>query len=112
MKKYRVKVNGKVFEVELEEVKKGDGTISYSKEKNDITVNTDKGTKVLSFMQGVIVDLKVKVGQEVIEGQTLAILEAMKMENEIVAPVAGTISKIFIQKQDTVENQEVLMIIN
>jgi len=110
MRKYRVKVNGKVYEVELEEITKEEGKVSYKKE--EVKVSENNGTKVQSFMQGTIVDLKVKQGQEVIEGQTLAILEAMKMENEIVAPVAGTISKIYIQKQDVVENQEVLMIIS
>lgn len=110
MKKYRVKVNGKVYEVELEEVTKKDGPISLK--KDEISVNKDTGHKVLSFMQGVIVDVKVKEGQSVIEGQTLALLEAMKMENQIASPVSGIISKIYIQKNDVVENQEVLMIIS
>lgn len=109
MKIYRVKVNGKVYEVELEEISRSDESISIGEDSN---TKDDSGTKVQSFMQGVIVDLKVVKGQKVIEGQTLAILEAMKMENEIVAPVSGTISKIFIQKQDHVENKEVIMIIS
>ncbi len=110
MKKYRVKVNGKVYEVELEEVTKSD--TSMSMKKKEVKLNENTGHKVISFMQGVIIDIKVKEGQSVIEGQPLAILEAMKMENEIVAPVAGTITKIYVQKQDNVENQEVIMIIN
>jgi biotin carboxyl carrier protein len=109
MKKYRVKVNGKVYEVELEEVTKKEGSISIN--ENDVNVSKDSGTKIISFMQGVIVDLKVAEGQTVIEGQTLALLEAMKMENQIVSPVDGTVSKIYIAKNDVVENQEVLMII-
>lgn len=109
MKKYRVKVNGKMYEVELEE-------INLSDQPKEPTVsipssNKDGGYKVKSLMQGVIVDIKVNVGQKVIKDQTLAILETMKMENEIVSPTNGTVTKIFINKQDTVENQEVIMIV-
>lgn len=110
MKKYRVKVNGKVYEVELEEIIKTENSISLA-EKKDVVTNNN-GTKVKTFMQGVIIDIKVKEGQDVIEGQSLAILEAMKMENEIVAPVSGTITKIYVNKQDRVENHEVIMIIS
>ena len=93
------------------EVTRTEGEISVGK-KEEVTMKSDaEGTKVLSFMQGTIVDVKVKANQEVIKGQTLAILEAMKMENEIVSPVSGVVKKVYIQKQDVVENQEVLMII-
>lgn len=109
MKKYRVKVNGKVYEVELEEITKTDKPITLNKKE---IVTNNNGTKVKTFMQGVIIDVKVKEGQEVIEGQSLAILEAMKMENEIVSPVSGTVSKIYVNKQDRVENHEVIMIIS
>lgn len=111
MRTYRVKVNGKVYEVELEEVIKKEESISLNPKK-EIKSKTANGVKIQSFMQGTIVDVKVVVGQEVIEGQTLAILEAMKMENEIVSPVKGVVSKIYINKQDRVENQEVLMLIS
>ena len=109
MKKYRVKVNGKVYEVELEEITKTDKPITMT--KKEVTTNNN-GTKVKTFMQGVIIDVKVKEGQDVIEGQPLAILEAMKMENEIVSPVSGTVTKIYVNKQDRVENHEVIMIIS
>lgn len=117
MKKYRVKVNGKVYEVELEEVASTEGKVTSNDKvekptQSDVKVESNKGHKVLSFMQGVIVDIKVKENTSVTKGQTLAILEAMKMENEIVAPVSGVVSKIFVSKQDPVENQEVIMIIN
>ena len=109
MKKYRVKVNGKVYEVELEEITKTDKPITLNKKE---VVTNNNGTKIKTFMQGVIIDIKVKEGQEVIEGQSLAILEAMKMENEIVSPVSGTVTKIYVNKQDRVENHEVIMIIS
>lgn len=111
MRIYRVKVNGKVYEVELEEVLKTEESISLSS-KTEVKNEKGSGVKIQSFMQGTIIDIKVIEGQEVIEGQTLAILEAMKMENEIVSPVRGIVSKVYIHKQDRVENQEVLMIIS
>ncbi len=109
MKKYRVKVNGKVYEVELEEITKTDKPITLNKKE---VITNNNGAKIKTFMQGVIIDIKVKEGQEVIEGQSLAILEAMKMENEIVSPISGTVSKIYVNKQDRVENHEVIMIIS
>ena len=109
MKKYRVKVNGKMYEVELEEIESNDTSMTQVTGKPS---STDGGQKVRSLMQGVIVDVKVSTGQKVVKGQTLVILETMKMENEIVSPLDGTITKIYVSKQDTVENQEVIMIIN
>jgi len=113
MKIYKVKVNGKVYEVELEEIRStGEVTKKAAPSKNtDIKMTEREGMNVVSFMQGVIVDIKVEEGQNVKEGSTVAVLEAMKMSNEIVAPVSGTVSKIFVKRQDTVENQEVIMII-
>ncbi len=107
MKKYRVKVNGKMYEVELEEIESTDEPITQQKQSS----TSENGYKVKSLMQGVIIDVKVTTGQNVKKGQALAILETMKMENEIVSPIDGTITKIYINKQDTVENQEVIMII-
>ncbi len=121
MKKYRVKVNGKVYEVELEAVEKVEGSIDFKKEKkevedtehstDEVNVYAAEGTRVKAFMQGKIVDVRVKVGDHVKEGQLLMILEAMKMENEIVSPVAGEVKKIVVAKNDTVENQETLIVI-
>jgi len=121
MKIYRVKVNGKVYEVELETIQEVEGSIKFTKkdktsdansEKNEIlNVAPAEGTRVKAFMQGKIIDIPVKEGQHVKEGQLLAILEAMKMENEIVSPVDGVIAKIVINKNDNVENQETLIVI-
>jgi glutaconyl-CoA decarboxylase len=55
-------------------------------------------TVVESPMPGTILDIKASAGQAVSEGQVLLILEAMKMENEIVAPQAGTVDAILVAK--------------
>ena len=60
------------------------------------------GTKVTSPLPGVIIEVSVKVGDAVKAGQKVAVLEAMKMENEISATKDGTISAIHVSKGDSV----------
>ena len=61
------------------------------------------GEKVASPLPGVIIEISVKEGQQVKAGQKIAILEAMKMENEIPAPKDGTITDIHVHKGDTLQ---------
>ena len=61
------------------------------------------GEKVASPLPGVIIEISVKEGQQVKAGQKVAILEAMKMENEIPAPKDGTITEIHVHKGDTLQ---------
>ena len=61
------------------------------------------GEKVPSPLPGVIIEISVKEGQQVKAGQKIAILEAMKMENEIPAPKDGTITDIHVHKGDTLQ---------
>ncbi len=60
------------------------------------------GEKVNSPLPGVIIEVSVKEGQAVKAGQKVAVLEAMKMENEISAPKDGTITAIHVNKGDSV----------
>jgi biotin carboxyl carrier protein len=60
------------------------------------------GEKVNSPLPGVIVEVSVKEGQAIKAGQKVAVLEAMKMENEIPAPKDGTITAIHVQKGDSI----------
>ena len=61
------------------------------------------GEKLASPLPGVIIEISVKEGQQVKAGQKVAILEAMKMENEIPAPKDGTITEIHVHKGDTLQ---------
>ena len=60
-------------------------------------------------MPGTVLEVKVSVGQAVQAGETVVVLEAMKMENEIPAPVAGTVTGILVQKGATVDTDAVLV---
>ena len=58
---------------------------------------------VTSPLPGKIVSVKVSVGQKVKEGDLLLIIEAMKMENEIVAPVKGTVTAVAVKPDTAVQ---------
>ena len=63
-------------------------------------------------MPGNILDVKVKAGDSVKAGDVLVILEAMKMENEIVAPQDGTVASVNVNKGDTVNSGDTLVSMN
>lgn len=69
------------------------------------------GTKVTAPMPGTILAINVSNGQSVNEGDVLFILEAMKMENEIVAPCSGTIKQLIATKGASVATDEALAVI-
>ena len=111
---YKVTLNGKVYEVEVE---KGEAVIQAEYEAalpaaapapvqaqapaapaaSAPAASAGAGT-VLSPLPGNINEIRFSAGQTVKAGDVVIILEAMKMENEIVAPKAGTLSKIHVQK--------------
>ena len=69
------------------------------------------GSVVKSPMPGNILKINVSAGQQVKEGEVLMILEAMKMENEIVSPKAGTVAQIAVSKGQVVETGTPLAVI-
>lgn len=70
------------------------------------------GEVVKSPIPGNILKINVTVGQKVNEGETLLVLEAMKMENEIAAPKAGTVAQIIVSKGAVVETGAPLVVIS
>ena len=71
-------------------------------------VSSGSGADVTSPMPGKVLKLVAKPGDSVSEGQVIMILEAMKMENEIVAPQAGVVDAILVKEGDMVETETVL----
>ncbi len=104
-KKLIIKVNGEKFEV-------------VAKDKFDILLkklgmNNKASTQLKELkapMPGLIIELKVAAGQEVKKGDTLLILEAMKMENIIKSPGDGTVKSIKVKQGDSVEKNSVLIL--
>jgi biotin carboxyl carrier protein len=62
-------------------------------------------------LPGAILDVRVAPGQKVEEGQVLFLLEAMKMENEVVAPIAGVVQEVRVAAGQTVELGELLCLV-
>jgi len=67
---------------------------------------------LIAPMPGKVIDLKVKVGSKVKKGDTLVILEAMKMEHQVKASEDGKVSKLLIRKDDQLENGALLMVVD
>ena len=113
MKIYKVKVNGKVYEVELESVTEAQGSIAVAPQAAPAAAAPAAAgdQEVKAPMAGTILDVKVAVGAQVKKGQVIAILEAMKLENEIVSPADGVITQVNISKGQNVNNQELLFVI-
>lgn len=71
--------------------------------------NVDESKVCRSPINGIVVKVAAQVGQAIQPGDTLLVLEAMKMETNITAPVAGKISKINVKNGDSVQSGEVLV---
>jgi biotin carboxyl carrier protein len=133
MKKYYVTVNGNRYEVEVEEVSEGFESSASAAVKTSAPSAQDiqpkeapraadppkpsaknvpaGGEKINCPMPGTIVDISVKEGASVKKGDLLFVLEAMKMENEIVSPVEGRITSIAVTKGQTVNTEDLLAVI-
>ena len=68
-----------------------------------------EGKSVTSPLPGVIIEISVKEGQAVKAGQKVAVLEAMKMENEIAAPADGVVTSIRVAKGDSLQEGDEIM---
>ena len=115
--KYVATLNGKRYEVEIERVdgyKPLDRGASVSAPAPIIapTPAAAGGQSVEAPMPGKILDIRVKVGDAVKYGQPVVIMEAMKMETEIVAPADGTVASVNVNSGDTVETGAVLVTLN
>lgn len=109
MKIYKVKVNGHVYEVELESVTENKESIVS--EKKETVVSSGEGTPFLAPLQGTVLKINVSVGDTIKTGDVLLVIEAMKLENDIVAPKNGVIKEIKVSKGQNVNSKDVLLII-
>ena len=127
MRKFNVNVNGTLYEVEVEEIQAG-AAAAPARKPIPAAAPTAAAPKaaapkaaparpaaapagaetVKAPMPGNILEVRVSDGQAVQAGDVLFILEAMKMENEIMAPAAGTVSGVAVQKGSAVATGAVL----
>lgn len=111
--KYNVSINGNKYEVEVERADAASSETSGEKHLEEKAIETQPvsaGSEIVhSPMPGLIVDVKVSSGQRVQKGQVLVILEAMKMENEIVADRDGIVESIAVSKGSNVNTNDVLL---
>ena len=115
-----VTVNGASYQVEMENApapvqKPAQAPAAAVASTGSATTTTPApagaGKPVTSPLPGVIIEVSVKEGQTVKAGQKVAVLEAMKMENEIQAPADGTVTAILVNKGDSVlEGAEIVKI--
>jgi len=126
MKSYTITVNGNVYQVTVEENTQqavpqaahaaapapAAPAPAAAPAPKPAEASASGSVKVEAPMMGKILDIKVSVGQALKRGDTLFILEAMKMENEIVAPADGTVVSINVNKGDTIESGTVLATMN
>ncbi|MBQ9425165.1 MAG: biotin/lipoyl-binding protein [Erysipelotrichaceae bacterium] len=111
MKIYKVKVNGKVYEVEVEAVDEVKGSVE-APVKKEVKETVSEGKKQIQApIAGKILDVTVNVGDMVKEGQTVARIEAMKLENEIQSAFDGRVAQILVKTGDDVRNKDVLIIL-
>ena len=114
MKYYNITVNGVAYSVSVEETAAGAAPVAAAAPAAAPKAATGAAgaVTVKAPMPGNILDVKVKAGASVKAGDVLVILEAMKMENEIVAPQDGTVASINVNKGDTVNSGDVLVSMN
>ncbi|MBQ3037719.1 MAG: acetyl-CoA carboxylase biotin carboxyl carrier protein subunit [Clostridia bacterium] len=124
MRKFNIKVNGSVYEVEVEEV----GGATYSapvQAAAPVAAPAPAPTptpapaaapagsaNVVAPMPGTVVSIKVKAGDKVSKDTVVAVLEAMKMENEIFAGIDGTVANVVAAAGQSVNTGDVLVSIN
>jgi len=150
VRKFRVKINGKVFEVEVEDLTVEEKTSTRSLEtkpvkevleENKIAEKTrielekppssttvpqqaveksmqpkeetkEENLKIVTApMSGVIISVDVEPGSKISVGQTLLVLEAMKMENSLISEYEGVVKEVLVRKGDSVETGQKLLTI-
>lgn len=122
MRKFRISVNGNTYDVDVEEIKDGVApqpravapvsAVASAPAAAPAPATSAGGTKIEAPMQGKIVAVKVAENEMVNSGDVVAILEAMKMENEIVASESGTVASVNVAAGQSVDVGDVIITLN
>ena len=119
MKRYTITVNGNAYDVTVDEADGFAAPVAAPAPKKAAPLARLAGpagaqgnATVNAPMNGTIVDVKVKVGDKVTNGTVIAVLEAMKMENDIVSDKDGVVASVNVNKGDAVETGAVVATLN
>lgn len=125
MKNFQVTVNGNTYQVEVQELQAGQAVapaapVAAAPAAAPIAAApavqaapvASGATKIEAPMQGKIVGIKVNVGDSVGEGDVVIILEAMKMENEVVSPAAGKVASVNVTVGQQVNAGDIMISMN
>ena len=126
IRRFRVKVDGRTYDVEVEELGQGTGTSDQKNpagapNSNPVRGNPSGGVRaaapvsgpgqVFSPIPGKVLDVPVKTGQTVARGDTLMVIESMKIENPILSPSDGTVEEIKVSKGSQVRTGDLLAVV-
>ena len=101
--KYYANISGRRYDVEVLDER------LIATRQAGVPVKNDGPHVIFSPMPGLIVEVRVKVGDRVTAGLPVAIMEAMKMQNQLVSEVDGVVTAVNVQSQDAVESQTPLI---
>lgn len=114
MKRLRITVEGKTYDVTVE-VLDGPGDVPHAPPAAAIAqvrpavAHAGEPTGVVSQLAGTVVSIQAAVGQSVVAGEQLLVIEAMKMNTTVTAPRAGTVTAIAVETGSVVEEGQVLV---
>ncbi len=109
MKIYKIKVNGKTYKVELEAIEEVASEAKAETKKAEAPkaeapkAASSGSHQCLSPIQGSVVAIKVAIGDQVKKGQVIAVVEAMKLENDVVSEYDGEVAEILVAKGSQVQ---------
>lgn len=121
VRKFRVVVDGQAYQVEVEEIREVAGAEMPLPPPRDLPPPAAPRPKeaapppkaadqtLKAPLQGTVLSIPVQAGQAVQAGQVLVVIEAMKMENEIVAPAPATVSQVHVKEGDVVAAGDLLV---
>lgn len=118
MKRYTITVNGTAYDVTVDEADGSAAPVAAASApkaapKKAAPAPAAAGASSINApMPGTIIDVKVKVGDKVTNGTVIAVLEAMKMENDIVCDKDGVVASVNVNKGDSVDTGAVVVTIN
>lgn len=108
METVSVEVDGELFDVQVEGLSSNNTRASQSTSENPIANKADEGG-IQADMEGTVISVDVEEGEHIDQGETVCVLEAMKMENEITANHGGIVSEINVSEGDSVNMGEQLV---